>query len=96
LSYLTSKFTWKKNQFNQSFIDGSLSNTGTLASYTNIELKIIYTKRNGKEVITYITVYETIHPGGKVEVHTKLMDIFANIKTLKVIVNKAEIDQAVH
>jgi len=92
LSYLSTKFSWKKNQFNQSVVDGTILNAASLASYKNIVLKIMYTKPNGKEVTTFITVYESIRPGERIDFHKNLVDIFSNTKTLNVIIDSAEVD----
>lgn len=96
LSYLSVKFTWRKNQFNQSVIDGTIFNTATLASYKNVVLKIVYTKSRGKKVTIFITIYEQIAPGARLEFRKNLVDIFSNTKDLKVTIDQVEIDESLH
>ncbi len=90
-SFLSVKSSWQKNQFKQSVVDGTLFNSATVISYKNINLKITYTKENGKTYITYFTVYETLPPGQKVDFHKNLVDMFTNTKDLKVEIDNVEV-----
>lgn len=90
-SFLSLKSSWQKNQFKQSVVDGTLFNSAKLITYKNINLKITYTKENGKTYITYFTVYETILPGQTVDFHKNLVDMFTNTKDLKVEIDNVEV-----
>lgn len=91
MSFLSTEYDWKKNQINQSVIDGSLQNKATLAAYKNIVLKVTYTKPNGTKVTTYATVFDTVQPGQTIRYRKSLLDIFTDTKALTVSVEKAEI-----
>ncbi|HEX5168170.1 MAG TPA: FecR domain-containing protein [Cyclobacteriaceae bacterium] len=91
-TYLSVKSNWQKNQFNQSVIDGTIFNNAELTSYKNVDLRITYTKANGKTAITYITVYETIRPGQQLNFHKNLVDMFIHTKNLKIEVDKVEVE----
>jgi hypothetical protein len=90
-SFLSLKSSWKKNQFSQSVVEGTLFNHASLTSYKNINLRITYTKQNGKVFTTFFTVYETIRPGEQLNFHKNLVDMFTNTKDLKVEIEDVEI-----
>lgn len=90
-SSLVVEYSWKKNDFNQSVITGTLRNETGNKTYKNITLKITSVKSNGREVTSQVTVYETVLPGDSTEYRTTLMDMFTNTEDLRVEVEKAEI-----
>ena len=90
-SYLNNTYSWKKNQINRSIIEGSLTNTASLATYHHIVLKATYTKpRSKKEVIMRIPIEEPVRPGQTVSYQKKLLDILTHTHAFKVEIEKAE------
>lgn len=90
-SYLTNNFSWKKNQINRSVIEGSLTNTASLATYHRVVLKATYLKPRSKKTVTVIIpIEEPVRPGQTVSYRKKLLDILTHTKDLKVEIDKAE------
>lgn len=87
---LVVEYSWKKNDFNQSVVTGTLTNRTRNVIYKNINLKITLVKSNGKEVTNHITVYETVLPGESTEYQATLMDMFTKTTDLRVEVGESE------
>jgi ferric-dicitrate binding protein FerR (iron transport regulator) len=89
-SYLTHNYTWKKNQINQSVIEGRIKSSATLAAYGKIVLKVSYTKPNGTSSVVRFTVNDTVRPGDTIEYQRRLLDIFTDTKSVKVEIESAD------
>ncbi len=90
-TFLKNSNTWKKNQINQSVIDGKLTNTASLAVYSQIILKVRYTKPNGKNTVTHVTVFDSVQPGRTIDYTKRLLDIFTDTRSLQVEVESAKV-----
>jgi transmembrane sensor len=90
-NYLRTAYTWRKNQINQSVIEGTIKNTATLADYRNIVLKVTYTKPNGKITTVSVKVSGKVHAGATIPYQKRLLDILTNTRSLKVEIKSAEI-----
>jgi transmembrane sensor len=89
--YLSNKNNWKKNRINLSVIDGTLTNSATLASYKNVVLKATFTKPSGKTMVLRMTITDTVHPGQKLTYRKTLMDIFTKTQKLNIEVESAQV-----
>ena len=90
-SFLKNNYTWEKNKLNMSVIDGVLENRAELATYTNIVLKMSYTKPNGKISVTRFKVIDTLEPGQMLPYQKRLFDIFTDTKKVKVVIESADV-----
>jgi transmembrane sensor len=84
LSFLKSQYTFKKNQLNQTLIEGSIKNTATLATYVNPTLKIVFLRANGKRTETKMKIDISIYPGQRIFYKKRLLDIFARKQEVSV------------
>jgi ferric-dicitrate binding protein FerR (iron transport regulator) len=88
--FLTNNYTWRKNQINQSVIEGTLRNSSSLAAYTNIVLEVIYTKPGGSDVTVTLTLTDTVYPGKRLQYRRRLLDILSDTKSIVVKIKSAE------
>lgn len=84
LTYLTVDYTWKKNNLNNSVIEGSLRNNAMLAEYDSILLEIQFSRPNGKIVKTNLLLTENLKPGTSLSFSRRLFDIFSKTEDVKV------------
>lgn len=89
--FLSNDYSWEKNALNLSVIKGSLENTAELADYTNVVLKVSYTKPNGKVSTSSFTINDTVRPGQRITYHKRLFDIFTDTQKVKVEIQSAEV-----
>jgi transmembrane sensor len=89
--FLSTQYTWRKNQINQSVIEGKLRNTATLAEYRNIVLKVTYTNPYKKSTTTRVRVMETVRAGETIDFQKRLLDILTDTKSLVVEIESADI-----
>jgi ferric-dicitrate binding protein FerR (iron transport regulator) len=89
--FLTNNFTWRKNQINQSVIEGTLRNNASLAAYTNIVLEVTYTKPNGNVVTVDLTITDTVYPGKRLQYRRRLRDMLSDTKSIIVKIKSAEV-----
>ena len=89
-SYLNTQYTWRKNKINQSVVEGTLRSTSSLATYSNIVMKVHYTRASGKVQTTQFVISETIQPGQELIFNKRLLDIFSDTKKIVIEVEKAE------
>ncbi len=91
-TYLSNSYSWKKNNINRSIIEGSLTNTASLATYHRIVLKATYIKPKSKKEITIrIPIQEPVRPGQTINYQKKLLDILTHTHAFKVEVEKVEV-----
>jgi hypothetical protein len=90
-AFLRNINTWKKNQINQSVIEGKLTNTALLAAYSQIVLRVRYTNPKGKNIVTSVTVFDIVEPGHTIDYTKRLLDIFTDTRSLKVEVESAKV-----
>ncbi len=73
-SYLKSDGTYRKNLFGEMVLEGTISNSATLASYKDAKLHITgYSKTKSKIGTWEETIYEVIRPGRSKGFKIKLM-----------------------
>jgi ferric-dicitrate binding protein FerR (iron transport regulator) len=89
--FLTNNYTWRKNQINQSVIEGTLRNNASLAAYTNIVLEVTYTKPNGNAVTVDLTITGTVYPGKRLQYRRRLLDMLSDTKSIVVKVKSTEV-----
>jgi transmembrane sensor len=89
--FLTNNFKWRKNQINQSVIEGTLKNNASLAAYTNIVLEVTYTKPNGNEVTVDLLITDTVYPGKRLQYRRRLLDMLSNTKSIVVKIKSTEV-----
>jgi transmembrane sensor len=90
-AYIANKNIWKKNQLNLSVVEGSITNTATLAAYKNIVLKITYIRPSGKVAVVRTTITDTIYPEQKLSYRKNVLDIFNKAQKIDVEVERAEV-----
>jgi transmembrane sensor len=90
-TFLSTHYTWRKNQINQSVIEGTLKNSASLAGYKNITLKVTYTKPNGKYTTVRLKIYDTVHAGETLPYQKRLLDILTDTKNVKVEIEQADV-----
>jgi transmembrane sensor len=95
-NFLSTHFKWRKNQINQSVIEGTLKNTASSVDYKNIILRVTYKKPNGKMHTVHIKIPETVHAGETVNYQKRLFDILTDTKNLEVEIEKADTQTSVH
>ena len=84
VSFLQSSLTHKKNQRNQTVIEGSIKNTATLAAYGDIRIKITYLRPNRKTAMISERLNEFVYPGQRIFFKHTLMDIFTKDQQVQV------------
>ena len=84
VSFLQASLTHKKNQRNQTIIEGSVKNTATLAAYGDIKIRIMYLRPNGKTAMITEQRNEFIYPGQRIFFKHTLMDIFTKDQQVRV------------
>jgi transmembrane sensor len=82
--FLTNKFTWRKNQINQSVIEGTFTNSASLAAYTDVVLEVTYTKPNGNKVTVDLTIADPVYPGKRLQYRRRLLDMLTDTKSITV------------
>lgn len=87
--YLSTHYTWKKNQINQSVIEGRIHNKASLATYKNIVLKVTYAQPGGTPKITSLIIFGSVRPGETLDYKRRLLDIFNDTTFLKVSIESA-------
>ncbi|HEY9047235.1 MAG TPA: FecR domain-containing protein [Ohtaekwangia sp.] len=90
-SYLSTRYTWRKNPINQSVIDGRITNKASLATYRNIVLAVTYSRSGGPRHTTELVIGEKVKPGQTIDYRRRLLDIFTDTSYLHVQVKSAEI-----
>lgn len=90
-NYLVNRFSWRKNAINQSVIEGSLTNTATLAGYYRIILEATYTRPDGKYAKAEHIITETIYPGRRIVYRKRILDILKDTKAITVQVKSAQV-----
>lgn len=89
-SYLKVQYTWRKNKINQSVVEGALQSSTSVATYSNIVIKVHYTRANGRMETTRIILFDTISPGQQLRFDKRLLDIFSDTKKIVLEIEKAE------
>lgn len=89
--FLSNTYTWKKNQINQSVIEGMLTNSASLAAYTKIIFEVTYSKPDGTPVIVDITINDTVYPGKRLPYKRRLLDLFSDTKSIVVKLKSASV-----
>lgn len=90
--FLSNEFTWRKNQINQSVIEGTLANSASLAAYTKIVLNVTYTRPDGTQATVDLTIHDTVYPGRRIEYTRRLLDIFTDTKSVVVRLKSADVN----
>lgn len=88
--FLINTFSTRKNQINQTVIEGTIKNNATLAAYKKITLDVNYTKPNGKRVAVVLTISETVYPGQRLPYRKRLLDILSESKAFTVKIKSAQ------
>jgi transmembrane sensor len=89
--FLSNSFTWRKNQINQSVIDGVLQNNASLAAYSKIVLTATYRREDGTDATVELNIPGTVYPGKKLPYRRRLLDILTDTRSIKVEIESAEI-----
>lgn len=84
VSFLKTTFNYKKNDRNQTIINGSVKNIATLAAYENIKIKITYLRPNGTIATSSILLNEIANPGKRVFFNSSLKDYFTKNQEIQV------------
>jgi ferric-dicitrate binding protein FerR (iron transport regulator) len=90
--HLTTNYSWRKNQINQSVIEGKITNSASLAAFKNIVLSVTYSQPGGNVKTTKLVINESVRPGRTIDYRRRLLDIFTDTHTLKVNIESAEVD----
>jgi len=90
--FLINVYSWRKNQINQSVIEGTLQSNASLASYKKVILEATYTKPNGNRVTVKLTIDDTVDPGKRLLYKRRLLDIFTDTRSVVVKIKSAEAD----
>jgi len=86
---MTHTFTWRKNQINQSVIDGEIKSHASLAAYENIVLEVQYKRRDGTDVTTEVIVHDKVLPGKSLTYRKRLFDILTKDQQITVKIKSA-------
>lgn len=89
--FLANEYSWRKNQINQSVIEGTLTNSASLAAYNEVILEVTYTKPGGEQVTVELTITDTVYPGKRVSYRRRLLDILTDTKSVVVKIKSAEV-----
>jgi transmembrane sensor len=81
---------WHKNALNQTVLEGSIRNTASLTSYTDIRIQYTIMTRKGKEKVKSFTLHEAIAPGQSLSYKKSLMDILTRSSQISVEVAEAQ------
>ncbi len=92
-TYLATQYTWHKNAINRSVIEGVLRNSASLADYSHVVLKVVYTKPNGSAGTAHITLDEPVRAGHTVRFQKRLLDILTNTRSVTVTVESAVVEE---
>lgn len=90
--FLSNEYTWKKNQINQSVIEGTLANSASLAAYTKIVLNVTYKRPDGTLANVDLTIHDTVYPGRRMQYRRRLLDIFTDTRSIVVRLKSAEVN----
>jgi transmembrane sensor len=90
-AFLTTTYSWRKNQINQSVIEGSIYNNASLAAYTEIVLHVTYIKPNGTTRNVDLTINEIVYPGKELAYKRRLLDLFSDTKSVVVKIKSANV-----
>jgi transmembrane sensor len=88
--FLSNTFTWRKNQINQTVIEGALQNNATLAAYSKIVLTVTYTKEDGSDVTVELGIPGAVYPGKKLPYRRRLLDILTDTRSVRAQLKSAE------
>ena len=88
---LTSK--WHKNALNQTVLEGTIRNTASLTTYTEIRIHYTVLTRNGKEKSKYLTLHEVIAPGQTLTYKRSLFDMLTRSSQISVKVAEAQVNR---
>lgn len=94
--YLSTKYTWRKNQINQSVIEGTIHNTALLATYKDIVLYVTYSQPGGNQKTSRLVIGEAVEPGQTIDYRRRLLDIFTDTNVLRVKIESAEVETSDH
>ena len=94
--YLSTKYTWRKNQINQSVIEGTIRNTASLATYKDIVLHVTYSQPGGSQRTSRLVIGEPVRPGQTIDYRRRLLDIFTDTNVLHVKIESAEVENGDH
>jgi transmembrane sensor len=94
--YLATQYTWRKNQINQSVIEGTIRNSASLAVYKDIVLYVTYSQPGGPQKTSRLVIGETVNPGQTIDYRRRLLDIFTETNVLHVKVESAEVETGDH
>lgn len=89
--FLANEYTWRKNQINQSVIEGNLTNSASLAAYNKVKLEVTYTKPDGEQVTVELTITDTVYPGKRLSYRRRLLDILTDTRSIAVKIKSAEV-----
>jgi transmembrane sensor len=81
---------WHKNALNQTVLEGSIRNTASLTSYTDIRIQYTIMTRKGKEKVKSFTLREAIAPGQTLSYKKSLLDILTRSSQISVEVVEAQ------
>lgn len=91
VTYLKNSISWKRNLINQTVIDGYVTNTAILTSYTDVVLKVSHFNSKGKKLgENHFTIQDTIQPGHSAEYKYRLTDWFENTREVYVEIEEAK------
>jgi ferric-dicitrate binding protein FerR (iron transport regulator) len=88
--YLATQYTWRKNQINQSVIEGTIRNSASLAVYKDIVLYVTYSQPGGPQKTSRLVIGEAVKPGQTIHYRRRLLDIFTETNVLHVKIESAE------
>jgi transmembrane sensor len=89
--FLSTKYSWRKNQINQSVIEGSLYNNASLVAYKEIVLEVTYTKPNGTKRNVELTIDGIVYPGKELAYKKRLLDLLSDTKSVVVKIKSANV-----
>jgi ferric-dicitrate binding protein FerR (iron transport regulator) len=90
--YLATRYKWRKNQINQSVIEGTIHNSASLAVYKDIVLYVTYSQPGGPQKTSRLVIGEVVRPGQTIDYRRRLLDIFTETSVLHVKVESAEVE----
>lgn len=90
--YLATQYRWRKNQINQSVIEGTIRNSASLAVYKDIVLYVTYSQPGGPQKTSRLVIGEVVKPGQAIHYRRRLLDIFTDTNVLHVKVESAEVE----
>lgn len=87
---MTSK--WHKNALNQTAVEGTIRNTASLTSYTEIILDYTVLTRGGREKSKSVILHKVIAPGQTVTYRQNLLGMFSRPSQVSVEVIRAQVN----